>query len=50
MKPEKNLCFVDEITKKIIEPMFLTDLDNDFEARKVSAFCENLLRRNSYVG
>ena len=38
MKPEKNLCFVDEIAKKIIEPMFLTDLDNDFEAWSVSVF------------
>lgn len=38
MKPEKNLCFVDEITKIIIVPMFLTDLDNDFEAWKVSGF------------
>lgn len=50
MKPEKNLCFVDEITKKIIEPMFLTDLDNNCKAWNVSVFCEKMLRRNLYVG
>ena len=50
MKPKKNLCFVVEITKKIIEPMFLTDSDNGFEASGTTIFCEKVLRRNSYVG
>ena len=50
METGENLCFVDGIAKIIIEPMFLTDLDNGFEAWKVSVFCEKMLRRNSYVG
>lgn len=50
METGENLCFVDEIAKIIIEPMFLTDLDNGFEVWKELVLCEKMLRRNSYVG